>query len=356
MPAPSTEPTAPLPPEGPGRVRRWWVALAAVLLLIAGTGIGLLLGGGGPVTTTTAAEATTTTISPVVAPVVPGEEPVADVAAALLPSMVQIRTGSGLGSGFVYAEGLILTAAHVVQDAGQVEVRFADGELQQGNVLGTDPAHDVAVVSVERTGVPLAPLALDSEPRVGQLAIALGSPWGLEQTVTAGVVSAVSRPVRGQFGPQVLLQTDAPINPGNSGGVLADREGRVIGINIQIFTTTGTNSGVGFAVPIKVAEQIARQIVAGEEIETAYLGVSGEDSTGAQAGAVITEVVPGGPAADAGLRVGDVVTAVDGLAVRSMVDLAGRIRSYLPDDEVLLDVMRNGETITLTATLSARQD
>jgi S1-C subfamily serine protease len=319
--------------------------------MAAGVGVGWLIGndpgGDGPVPTTTAATALAPTLEA-------GEEPVAAVAAALLPSMVQIENGFGLGSGFVYQEDLVLTAAHVVEGSNQVTVRFADGNQAQGTILGSDTAHDVAVIGVETGDTAPAPLALDSEPVVGQLAVALGSPWGLEQTVTSGVVSAVDRPIADATSAQVLIQTDASINPGNSGGALADRRGRVIGVNVEIFTLTGSSSGVGFAVPIDVAYAIAGEIVAGTPIETAYLGVTGENAAGEQAGAVITELVEEGPAAAAGLEVGDLVTAVDAQSVRSMGDLAARIRSYRPGDEVVLDVLRDGQTLHLTITLGTR--
>lgn len=347
-----------MPPPNPRR--SGWRVLGAILLVVAllgsGVGIGLLLDdqeGATATATTAAAEAATTVAAPVI---VPGEEPVADVAAALLPSMVQIDTAFGLGSGFFYEPGLILTAAHVVEGTDQVTVRYADGQLEDGIVLGTNAANDIAVVQVDRIDVPPAPLALDDELRVGQLAIAIGSPWGLEQTVTSGIVSAVDRPVRSQSGAQVLVQTDASINPGNSGGALADREGRVIGVNIQIFTTNGSNSGVGFAVPINLAHQLAGQIVAGTPIETAFLGVSGEDATGDRAGALVTSVEPEGPAAAAGLVVGDIVVAVDAQSVMSITDLVGRIRSYTPGETVVIDVVREGETITIRATLGVRQE
>ena len=230
------------------------------------------------------------------------EEPVAAVAEALLPSMVQIETQSGLGSGFIYEDGHILTAAHVVDGFDTVNVRFADGSQRQGNVVGADADHDIAVIAVDTEGIPAARLALDQQLEVGQLAIALGSPWGLEQTVTSGVISAVSRPLVGPNSAQVLIQTDASINPGNSGGALASRDGEVIGVNIQIFTTTGSNSGVGFAVPIDNAYQFAQSIVAGTPIETAYLGVTGDEALGDVSGALITEVVAGGAAEVAGIR------------------------------------------------------
>jgi S1-C subfamily serine protease len=336
--------------KGPSRIL---AALLGGLLVAGGFGIGLLVDDGvAPVAAGTEVTSTTAAGTSQILP--EGDEPVAAVAAALLPSMVQIEAGFGLGSGFVYEEGHVLTAAHVVEGSNSVVVRFADGNQAQGTVLGTDTVHDVAVIEVDTNDTPVAPLALDEVLVVGQLAVALGSPWGLEQTVTSGVVSAVDRPVANINSVQVLIQTDASINPGNSGGALADRQGRVIGVNIEIFTQTGSNSGVGFAVPIAVAHDIAQQIVAGTPIETAYLGVTGEDATGAQAGALITEIVASGPAAGSGLEVGDLVTAVDALGVRSMTDLAGRIRSYSPNDSVVLDVIRNGESITLTVTLGAR--
>jgi len=355
-PALVTPPVVPPPPpqgpapKGPSRIL---AALLGGLLVAGGFGIGLLVDDDvAPVTPNTDATSTTAVAASQI--LLEAEEPVAAVAAALLPSMVQIEAGFGLGSGFVYEEGHVLTAAHVVEGSNAVVVRFADGNQAQGAVLGTDTVHDVAVIEVDTNDTPVAPLALDEALVVGQLAVALGSPWGLEQTVTSGVVSAVDRPVANINSVQVLIQTDASINPGNSGGALADRQGRVIGVNIQIFTQSGSNSGVGFAVPISVAHDIAQRIVAGTPIETAYLGVTGEDATGDQAGALITEIVASGPAAGSGLQVGDLVTAVDALGVRSMTDLAGRIRSYSPEDSVVLDVIRNGESITLTVTLGVR--
>ena len=338
------------PSRGPSRLL---AALLGGALVAGGFGIGVLVDNE-PTPAVTAPEVTTVTQSETT-PILPsGEEPVAEVADALLPSMVQIENGFGLGSGFVYEDDHVLTAAHVVEGSQNVMVRFANGSQAEGVVLGTDPTHDLAVIEVETGDTPLAPLALDDPPDVGQLAVALGSPWGLEQTVTSGVVSAVDRPVASPDSPQVLIQTDASINPGNSGGALADRRGRVIGVNIEIFTLTGSNSGVGFAVPITVAHSIAQQIVAGTPIEAAYLGVTGEDATGDQAGALITETVADGPAAGSGILVGDVITAVDALGVRSMTDLAARIRSYTPGDDVVLDVLRDGNPINVTVTLGVR--
>ncbi|MGQ0849366.1 MAG: S1C family serine protease [Actinomycetota bacterium] len=324
----------------------------AALLVGGGVGIGWALDNppdsAPPAITTTAAPAVRT------APTIdPGEEPVAAVAEALLPSMVQIDTQFGLGSGFVYEPGLVLTAAHVVDGDEQVLVRFADGSQTEGTVVGADVSHDIAVIAVDTGDTPPASLALGEALQVGQLAVALGSPWGLEQTVTSGVISAVNRPVVDPERAQVLIQTDASINPGNSGGALANRRGQVVGVNVQIFSMTGANSGVGFAVPIDTAFDIAGRLVAGTPIETAILGVTGEDATGDQTGAVIVEITAGSAADEAGLRIGDLVTAVDSQAVRSIADLAARVRSHAPGDHVELDVIRDGEALTLVATLGS---
>lgn len=353
-PVPFTEelPLSPPPPPPAPGIGFWQALILGVFLLAGGAGIGWFVAEQNePVQTIETEAPRPAATTPEAAP---SDEPVAAVAEALIPSMVQIDTQTGLGSGFVYEDGLILTAAHVVDGSGNVSIRFADGTQRQGEVIGTDAAHDIAVVSADTEGVPAARLALEDDLEVGQLAVAIGSPWGLEQTVTSGVVSAVSRPLVGPDSAQVLIQTDASINPGNSGGALANRDGEVIGVNIQIFTTTGANSGVGFAVPITNAYQFAGAIVAGTPIETAYLGVTGDEAFGEVSGALITEVVAGGAAEAGGLQVDDIVTAVDGEAVRSITDLAARVRSYLPGDEVTLDLIRGGETLSLQVVLGVR--
>jgi S1-C subfamily serine protease len=291
--------------------------------------------------------------------VVPGEEPVADAAAVIMPSVVQIQTGSGpesgVGSGVIYdSNGLILTAAHVVQGQDTVTVRFADGEQVEGTVVGGTAGADVAVVQVDRTDLPAAELAVEDEPQVGQMAIAVGSPWGLQGTVTAGIISAVDQAIPQGGSARAVLQTDAAINPGNSGGPLVDREGRVIGINVSIFSLSGANDGVGFAVPIDIAHDIAERVVAGEEIQSAYLGVSlGVVETG-QAGALVEEVSPGTAADEAGLEPGDLVISIEGAPVQSGGDLAAQIQTHQPGDDVDLQVVRDGEQTTVTVTLGER--
>jgi putative serine protease PepD len=204
-------------------------------------------------------------------------------------------------------------------------------------------------VAALATGVPL---------QVGQEAIAIGSPFGLDQTVTAGIVSAVGRSTETPGGVIPAIQTDAPINSGNSGGALADRKGRVIGINDSIITGSssssgGGNVGVGFAIPIDIAKGVADDIVAGRSTTAGYLGVEGADATGGRAGAAITKVSSGSPAADAGITTDDVVTAFDGRKVSSMIDLAAAIRTAQPGDQVTLTVVRGSQERTVQVTLGS---
>jgi S1-C subfamily serine protease len=331
------------------------LGLLALLLVVASSGVTYLLA--------TAEQETTSTQEVVGDPgaVEPGEEPVADAAAVILPSVVQIQTGtgpgSGLGSGVIYdSDGLVLTAAHVVRGNETVTVRFADGEQVQGTVLGGTEGADVAVVQVDRTGLPAADLALDDDPVVGQLAIAVGSPWGLQGTVTSGVISAVNQTIPSGGTARAVLQTDAAINPGNSGGPLVDRDGRVLGINVSIFSLSGANDGVGFAVPIDVAHDIAERVVAGEEVRSAFLGVNIEVVESGRAGAVITDVTPDSAAEEAGLEVGDLVVEIDGTLVQSPFDLVAQVQTHQPGSTVDLVVVRDGDEMTLTVTLGERPD
>ncbi|MCX7619236.1 MAG: trypsin-like peptidase domain-containing protein [Acidimicrobiales bacterium] len=291
-------------------------------------------------------------------PIVAGDasEPAAEVAKVLSPSVVQIENGDGLGSGVIYtADGLILTNAHVVGSSRTVKVRLSDGSVSTGRVLGTDVSSDVAVVDIDRSGLTPARLAEDP-PVVGQMAIALGSPFGLQSTVTAGIVSAVDRPVSGETGVAVnMIQTDAPINPGNSGGALANRRGEVIGINASIFSRSGDNSGIGFAIPIQTAKTIADKIQRGESLAKGYLGVETRPtSTDGRAGAQIARVLVGTPADKAGLEPGDLITAIDGNPVKNPTDLSARIAGHSPGDRVVLEVDRGGQTRTIEVELTAK--
>jgi len=280
-------------------------------------------------------------------------EPIAAVAAALAPSVVQLETGLGLGSGVIYdQDGLILTAAHVVEGADAVTVVLSDGTRLEGTVVGADPGSDIAVVRVDRTNLPAAPLALGTELQVGQTAIAIGSPFGLRGSVTAGVISAVAEAVPGPDGRvRTMIQTDAPINPGNSGGALAGLDGMVIGVNDAIFSLSGGNEGIGFAVPIDTAVSVADRLVSGEPIRTAQLGITGTDPDQGRAGALVTSVLAGSAADSAGIEVGDLIVSFDGVDVQGIGDLAGQIHAADPGEEATLVVVRFGEEISLTLTL-----
>lgn len=289
------------------------------------------------------------------------DEPVAAVAAAVSPVVVQIETRDGLGSGFVYDdEGHILTAAHVVEGAGDtVNVRLADGSVHKGEVIGADDASDVAVVKIDPVeNMQVANLALGVKVEVGQLAVAIGSPFGLDQTVTAGIVSAVDRPQQTPGGAIDMYQIDAPINPGNSGGPVADRQGRVFGMSDSIITQTGENVGVGFLVPIDLAKAVADKIVAGEPVEFAFLGVSSDSQTTAVVGdgAIIVGVTSGSPADKAGLQEGDRVTALDSAPVRDSIELGARVRSHQPGDVVHITFVRDGDEQTIEVTLGSTKN
>jgi putative serine protease PepD len=350
-------PGGPASPGGRGRLSRPLVAaVAAAALLAGGFGIGQAVDR----SSASAAPGTGIPTAAVSAPIQAGDEPVAAVAKALLPTVVELtvetQQGNDLGSGVIYDKnGYILTAAHVVDGVDRVTVRLADGTRLTGEVLGTDQANDVGVVKVDRDNLPAAPLAIDVPLQVGQLAVAIGSPFRLEGTVTAGVVSATSRIISEGGTGREVIQTDAPINPGNSGGVLADREGRVIGINSAIRSDgSNGNTGIGFAVPIDVAARSAKAIVEGKPVQTGFLGVSSGDPTSGRGGALIQDITPGTPAADAGLQVGDLVVELDGQPVTGTDDLIGRIREHQPGDKVTLKVVRGGRERTVTATLADR--
>jgi S1-C subfamily serine protease len=285
----------------------------------------------------------------------PGTEPVAAVAEIVSPSVVQIETGSGLGSGVYYdaANGLVMTNAHVVGSAKTVTVRTADGDATEGKVLGADTGTDIAVVKVDGgLRVPAATLAAD-KPDVGQIAVAVGSPYGLDQTVTSGIVSAVNRPVDNDKGVVVsMIQTDASINPGNSGGALANREGQIIGINTAIFSQTGENTGIGFAIPIATAKKAADQLAGGGTVTKAGLGLSGPSETpNGDAGAYVESVTGGSAADDAGIRSGDLIISVDGTDIRSFDELRGLISSHSPGDTVTITIERDGQSLDVQVTL-----
>jgi putative serine protease PepD len=279
------------------------------------------------------------------------------------PGVVSVRVGSASGTGFVVrSDGTIVTNAHVVGDASSARVSFGDsGRLADAEVLGVDPSSDVAVLRVDPAGVgtALRPLALaDSDQvRVGDSVVAIGHPFGLDRTATAGIVSGLGREIQAPDGFQIdeVIQTDAPINPGNSGGPLLDTRGRVIGITTQIATGgSGTgNVGIGFAVPSNRVREVLPALSRGEHIARPYLGVTSAPNA---RGAEVAEVASGGPAANAGLRAGDVITSVDGHPVREPDDVSAVVNDLKPGDEVDVAVLRDGRTETVTVKLGERPE
>jgi putative serine protease PepD len=277
-------------------------------------------------------------------------EPFALAAQAIRPSVVQLNLGESLGTGVIIdSDGTILTAAHVVGDNTDVRVTFSDGSSVDGTIVGSHTATDVAVVKVDPTGRNLvaAPLANGADVQVGQIAVAVGSPFGFDQKVTAGIISAVDRVVNGVS----MVQTDAPINPGNSGGPLINLDGEVVGINDLIFTQSGTSAGVGFAISIDLAVIVADQLIAGIEPQLALLGVSTGPAPDGARGAQVADVVSGSAAEEAGLQVGDIVIGVNGVATRGSGDLRAQVIDNAPGTSIRLSVLRNGQEIDVTAVL-----
>ena len=298
-----------------------------------------------------------------------GDEPVVAVAEALFDSVVLVSVpGEGFGSGIVFdEEGRIVTNAHVVDAAVEVVVTLPNGREISAEVIGADVRRDVAVLRLAEGQDSLVPVvfAFSSDLEVGQLAVALGSPFDLDRTVTAGIVSALGR-VMDSYGCQsgvgaecagvAMIQTDAPINPGNSGGPLADRNGRVIGMNTAIQSTGFGNIGVGFAIPSDTVVLVARRLILGQPVGTAWLGIRGETPTDGRTGAVVVEVVEGSPADQAGLHAGDRIFRSDGRAIRDMSSLRADIQIRLPGERVDLEYERDGATGVAEIELGALDD
>src|SRR5215211_5573458 len=262
-------------------------------------------------------------------------------------------TATAQGSGFVYdTSGHIVTNAHVVEGATSVKVQFSNGKTYDATVVGSDASTDLAVLKVDAPASQLHPIALDdsSSVDVGDGVVAIGSPFGLSDTVTAGIVSAVDRQIDSLNGYTIpgAIQTDAAINHGNSGGPLLDLGGKVIGVNAQNESDSGDNAGVGFAIPSNTVKSVVSQILSGGAVEHAYLGVTIGDATGQ--GATLGGVQSGSPAEGAGLQTGDVVTAVDGKTVADAEALTAAVAAHRPGDRVTLTFTRSGSKHTVTVT------
>ncbi|HEX2362219.1 MAG TPA: trypsin-like peptidase domain-containing protein [Jiangellaceae bacterium] len=292
---------------------------------------------------------------------------VEEVAAQVLPSVVSIavqsQAGSGTGTGVVISsDGQILTNNHVVESGGQLTVTFHDGTTAEAEVVGTDPVTDLAVIQVaDASGLTAAELGSSGDLEVGQQVVAIGSPFGLEGTVTSGIVSAVGRPVTpgSQDSLAVIdaIQTDAPINPGNSGGPLVNMAGQVVGINSAIFSPTGSGSvGLGFAIPIDQAKPIAEELIDTGQATHARIGISVGAASGETRGAQVASVEPGSGADEARLAEGDVITKIDDRLVTDGTSLVAAARSFRPGDTVTLTIVRGGETQTVEVTLGSDAD
>ena len=348
--------------------RKYLLVLGCLLTLVTGMLIGFIVNSSDSGTeavlpNTPSAELTISDQSVDLALPNESDEPVATVAETVAPSVVRIDTATGTGSGIIYDQnGSVVTNAHVVLGSEIVEVQLADGTRATGKVLGSDPAVDIAILQIqENLNFRKATFASLDTVRVGQLAVAIGSPFGLEQSVTAGIVSAVNRAVptlnieNGSRTVLEMIQTDAPINPGNSGGALVDRQGRVVGMNTLIRTDGNVegNLGVGFAIPTDTIFLVTERLITGESLENGFLGISGQDPTIGRAGALVIEVVNGSPADQSGLQEGDLIIAVDGSPVLGMSELAARIRLTSPGTMVAIDIVRSGEEIVLNVVLGA---
>ena len=382
-----TPPPAPLPPLGPTadaapaprRSRAGLVAAgvagAGAIALVAGVvggGVGYVVAKDTGVGSTTASASTVVSaLSPAAVgqtSLIPGS--IADIAKRVSPSVVQLNVkgdqGEGTGSGFIISsDGYILTNNHVasVGNNGSIEVAFNDGSTAKGTLVGASPDYDLAVVKVRKTGLPAITLGTSGGINVGDEVIAVGSPLGLQGTVTSGIISALNRPVTAggeQSGDTSFInaiQTDAAINPGNSGGPLLNAAGAVIGINSAIASLGATGAGqpgsigLGFAIPIDTAKRIADEIVRTGKAVTPIIGVKLDNQYNGK-GARVGDVTTGGPAEAAGIEPGDVIIAVDGQQAVDSTQAIVLIRSHAAGDIVKLTIDRNGQSLTIPVTLT----
>ncbi len=363
--------------EPPKRRGRKLVGVVAIAALAGAAGFGGAAGydrlnddgSGGPTVSSLDTGNTTSTNAPAGA--------VEKVAAKVLPSVVQInvkgKSDSGSGTGIIISsDGEILTNNHVVEvagDDGTLTVAFSDGTNVKATIVGTDPLTDLAVIkATDKSGLVPATLGSSADLKVGQEVVAIGSPFGLESTVTSGIISALNRPVtsssatandQGTTFPAV--QTDAAINPGNSGGPLVDLNGNVVAINSAIRSGASAGEagsiGLGFAIPIDLAKNVSKQLLAGKKVEHARIGVevgqavSSDDITGI--GALVSKVTAGGAGDKAGLKKGDIITAVNGHPVASNEALVASVRGYQPGEKIKITYQRSSKTTTVEVTLDS---
>jgi putative serine protease PepD len=342
--------------------------VAAALAVGGGAGAAIYAGttGGGtsstPKTTTVVASVpaqpaatTSTTLTQLYKNVAPG---VVDITVNTNAGGFGDQQAQAEGSGFVIdTDGHIVTNAHVVDGASSIKVRFQNGKTATATLVGTDASSDIAVIKVNVDSSLLHPLTWggSSGVQVGQEVAAIGSPFGLPETLTSGIISAVNRTITApnNYSISGAIQTDAPINHGNSGGPLLNTAGQVIGVNAQIESDSGGNDGVGFAIPSDMVKSVADTIISGGKVQHAYLGVTIGDSSAGE-GAQVASVKADSPAEKAGLQAGDVITAMDGDTIGSPDDLTAKISAHAPGEKVTFTVTRNGKTLKLDVTLGTR--
>jgi serine protease Do/serine protease DegQ len=279
------------------------------------------------------------------------------------------RTKQSLGSGVIFdaKKGLVLTNNHVIQKADEITVSLTDGRSFQAEIVGSDPATDVALIKIPAEQLTALPLADSEKLRVGDFVVAIGNPFGLGQTVTSGIVSALGRSGLGIEGYENFIQTDASINPGNSGGALVNLRGELIGINTAIFSPgqQAGNIGIGFAIPSNMVKQIADQLIEYGEVRRAHLGVQMQDITPdlAQAfdiqseqGAVVTRISAGSAAEEAGLKIGDIITAVDGNKLINADNLRNTIGLLMVGQTIKINIIRDGKQKTLKAKVKESEE
>jgi serine protease Do len=269
-----------------------------------------------------------------------------------------LQEGEGVGSGVIYSsDGYIITNNHVAANAKELVVTLNDGTEYPAKLIGADENTDIAVIKIEATDLIPAEFTSADNTKVGELAIAVGSPFGLQESVTVGVISAIGRDVSISYGslPLVdLIQTDAAINPGNSGGALVNYTGQVLGINTMIYSTSGSNAGIGFAIPSDTALNIAKQLIENGVAKTPFIGIEMGENTTDIKGVYIKSVTTGYPAQKAGIKAGDIITTFDGTAVESPIELFSQIIRHNVGDKVTILINRNGKSIEVSLVLAEK--
>ena len=277
-----------------------------------------------------------------------------------VPDQPRERLEQSLGSGVVVdaEKGYILTNHHVIEGADEISVNLSSGHTLKAKLVGSDPETDIAVLHVEAKNLTAVPMSDSDKTRVGDFVVAIGNPFGLGQTVTSGIVSAMGRSGLGIEGYEDFIQTDASINPGNSGGALVNLRGELVGVNTAILSKSGGNVGIGFAIPINMAREIMTQLIEHGEVRRGALGAQAQDLTPElaaafnierQQGAVVTQVTSGSPAHKAGLQAGDVITELNGRPVQDATDVRNRIGLLRIGQRVEMKIVRDGKTKSLTA-------